>query len=111
MGSGVVEAGGKTVIGLHLKQSGMRWTVDHAKCHHRPALLSNPRPLGGILGATLRRLTCRPFLTCEFGARPGQFGQFFHLHTVLLFAMIKRFREYSFLLLRYHCERSQSGRG
>jgi hypothetical protein len=29
----------------------------------------------------------------------------------LLFAMIKKFREYSFLLLRYHCERSQSGRG
>jgi hypothetical protein len=25
--------------------------------------------------------------------------------------MIKKFREYSFLLLRYHCERSQSGRG
>ena len=34
-----------------------------------------------------------------------------HLRTALLFAMIKKFREYSFLLLRYHCERSQSGRG
>jgi hypothetical protein len=30
VGSGVVEAGCKTVIGLRLKQSGMRWTVDHA---------------------------------------------------------------------------------
>jgi hypothetical protein len=34
-----------------------------------------------------------------------------HLRVGLLFAMIKKFREYSFLLLRYHCERSQSGRG
>jgi hypothetical protein len=30
VGSGVVEAGCKTVIGLRLKQSGMRWTVAHA---------------------------------------------------------------------------------
>jgi hypothetical protein len=30
VGSGVVEAGCKTVIGLRLKQSGMRWTVKHA---------------------------------------------------------------------------------
>jgi hypothetical protein len=30
VGSGVVEAGCKIVIGLRLKQSGMRWTVDHA---------------------------------------------------------------------------------
>jgi len=30
VGSGVVEAGCKTVIGLRLKQSGMRWTVNHA---------------------------------------------------------------------------------
>jgi hypothetical protein len=30
VGSGVVEAGCKTVIGLRLKQSGMRWTVSHA---------------------------------------------------------------------------------
>jgi len=30
VGSGVVEAGCKTVIGLRLKQSGMRWTVEHA---------------------------------------------------------------------------------
>ena len=29
VGSGVVEAGCKTVIGLRLKQSGMRWTVNH----------------------------------------------------------------------------------
>ena len=30
VGSGVVEAGCKIVIGLRLKQSGMRWTVNHA---------------------------------------------------------------------------------
>jgi hypothetical protein len=30
VGSGVVEAGCKAVIGLRLKQSGMRWTVSHA---------------------------------------------------------------------------------
>jgi hypothetical protein len=30
VGSGVVEAGCKTVIGFRLKQSGMRWTVNHA---------------------------------------------------------------------------------
>ena len=34
-----------------------------------------------------------------------------HLRTAVLFGMIKKFREYSFLLLRYHCECSQSGRG
>lgn len=27
VGSGVVEAGCKTIVGLRLKQSGMRWTV------------------------------------------------------------------------------------
>ena len=30
VGSGVIEAGGKTVIGSRLKQSGMFWTVDNA---------------------------------------------------------------------------------
>ena len=39
VGSGVVEAGCKTVIGQRLKQSGMHWTVDGAdsiitlRCH------------------------------------------------------------------------------
>jgi hypothetical protein len=32
--------------------------------------LSAQRSLGGILGATLRRLTYGPFLTYEFGAHP-----------------------------------------
>src|SRR5260370_42640761 len=30
VGSGVVEAGCKIVVGLRPKQSGMRWTVNHA---------------------------------------------------------------------------------
>ena len=30
VGSGVVEAGCKIIMGLRLKQSGMRWTVNHA---------------------------------------------------------------------------------
>ena len=30
VGSGVVEAACKIVVGLRLKQSGMRWTVNHA---------------------------------------------------------------------------------
>jgi len=30
VGSGVVEAGCKTIVGQRLKQSRMRWTVDHA---------------------------------------------------------------------------------
>ena len=30
VGSGVIEAGCKTIIGLRLKQSGMRWTVKGA---------------------------------------------------------------------------------
>jgi hypothetical protein len=34
--------------------------------------LSAQRSLGGILGATLRRLTYGPFLTYEFGAHPVQ---------------------------------------
>lgn len=34
-----------------------------------------------------------------------------HLHTILLFAIMERFREYKLLLLRYHCDYSQSGRG
>jgi hypothetical protein len=32
VGSGVIEAGCKTVIGKRLKQSGMHWTVDSANC-------------------------------------------------------------------------------
>jgi hypothetical protein len=30
VGSGVVQAGCKTIIGQRLKQSGMHWTVNHA---------------------------------------------------------------------------------
>ena len=34
-----------------------------------------------------------------------------HLRISLLFAIMEKFREYSFLLPRYHCDHSQSGRG
>jgi hypothetical protein len=34
-----------------------------------------------------------------------------HLRTASLFGMMKKFREFRFLPPRYHCERSQSGRG
>jgi len=51
VGSGVIEAGCKTVIGSRLKQSGMRHArkrvLDRPRCqrHHRPALLPSQRPL------------------------------------------------------------------
>ncbi len=100
VGSGVVEAGCKTIIGQRLKQSGMRWTVDHAnaiialRCsqlsgrweefwEQRAALDSQPRqrnycpslfpaqwPLGRILGTTRRWLISGRFFTYKFGAHP-----------------------------------------
>jgi hypothetical protein len=50
------------------------------------------------------------------GVRPPQKWPKFaglapHLRAALVFGMIEKFREYSFLLPRYHCERSQSGQG
>jgi len=51
VGSGVIEAGCKTVIGSRLKQSGMRHArkrvLDRPRCqrHHRPALWPSQRPL------------------------------------------------------------------
>jgi hypothetical protein len=49
VGSGVIEAGCKTVLG-RLKQSGMFWTVRGAQCHYRPPLLSAEWPVRGLLG-------------------------------------------------------------
>jgi len=43
VGSGVIEAGCKTVLG-RLKRSGMFWTVRGAK-HHRPPVLSTQRQI------------------------------------------------------------------
>ena len=50
VGSGVIEAGCKTVIGSRLKQ--VRHVLDSARRqrHHRPALLSSQRPLRRLLG-------------------------------------------------------------
>ena len=45
VGSGVIEAGCKTVIGSRLKQSGMFWTVRGCQRHPGPALLPPQRPL------------------------------------------------------------------
>ena len=44
VGSGVVEAGCKAVIGQRLKLSGMHWTVAGARRHHHPALPAGQRP-------------------------------------------------------------------
>jgi hypothetical protein len=49
VGSGVIEAGCKTVIGSRLKQSGML-DGSGSQCHHCPALLPAQRPLRGLLG-------------------------------------------------------------
>ena len=50
VGSGVVEAGCKTLIGLRLKQSGMQWTVRGGQRYHRTPLLRTQWSLGRILG-------------------------------------------------------------
>jgi len=58
VGSGVIEAGCKTVVGHRLKQSGMFWTVNGAnailalRCSHL-----NQRALRGLLGGPSRQLT------------------------------------------------------
>jgi len=52
VGSGVVEAGCKTIIGRRLKQSGMHWTVRGAKRDPGPAMLGAQRSLGAVLGGT-----------------------------------------------------------
>ena len=51
VGSGVVEAGCKAVIGQRLKLSGMRWTVARRHRHRHPALPGSQRPLGTDLAA------------------------------------------------------------
>jgi ABC-type spermidine/putrescine transport system permease subunit II len=50
------------------------------------------------------------FLVAAFGCRAKEVEFTPHLHISSLFAIMEKFREYSFLLLRYHCECSQSGR-
>src|SRR5580765_1772493 len=56
VGSGVIEAACKTVIGSRLKQSGMFWDSRRGQCHHR----SSPHPtqwkIRGLLGS---RFNCR----------------------------------------------------
>ena len=57
VGSGVIEAGCKTVIGHRLQQSGMFWTGEGSQRYPRPPLLSPQRPLRGLLGAAPGRLS------------------------------------------------------
>lgn len=46
-GSGVIEAGCKTLIGARLKQSGMFWSVEGCERDHRAPLLPDQQPLRG----------------------------------------------------------------
>src|ERR1017187_2462371 len=69
--------------------------------HHQPTMASATGYGKGDISTLLGK---GHFYFALTRARP-------HLRTGLLFAMIRKFREYSFLLPRYHCERSQSGRG
>ncbi len=67
MGSDVVEAGCKTIMGHRLKQSGMHLTVRGANAIVVPTLLPTERPLGGILGGSLSWIALR---THKFVAHP-----------------------------------------
>jgi len=53
VGSGVIEAGCKTIIGQRLKRSGMHWTVRGANPIIALRCLPDEWPLGGILGGSL----------------------------------------------------------
>ena len=57
VGSGVVEASCKTIIGQRLKQAGMHWTVTRRRRHHRPPLQRGQQHLGepSATPSTLRR--------------------------------------------------------
>ena len=57
VGSGVVEAGCKTVVGSRLKRSGMFWTVAGANAILGPTLLLPQRTLRGLLGGSPCRLS------------------------------------------------------
>lgn len=52
VGSGVVEAGCKAVIGSRLKRSGMFWTLRRQR-YHRPPLLPPQWKVRGLLGGSL----------------------------------------------------------
>ena len=54
VGSGVVEAGCKTVIGRRLKMSGMFWTVRGANFPHCPPLQPHQRQIHRLLGVPCR---------------------------------------------------------
>jgi len=51
VGSGVIEAGCKPIIGSRCKQSGMFWTVRGANSILALRLLPIQRPLRGLLGS------------------------------------------------------------
>jgi len=72
VGSGVIEAGCKTVIGSRLKQSGMFWTVRGA--NSIIAMLSSQRPLRGLLGVAAGGLIPTSMSPAHFhGARPFRY--------------------------------------
>jgi len=51
VGSGVLEAGCRTLIGQRLKQSGMHWTVQGANSILALLMQHHEQPMGGLLGA------------------------------------------------------------
>ena len=78
VGSGVVKAGCKTVIGQRLKLSGMHWTTARRRRHHHPALPAGQQARRPDLARTTQpaasRLTSRTrqttLLTYKFVAHP-----------------------------------------
>jgi len=72
VGSGIIEAGCKSIAGVRLKQSGMFLGRTRSQCHHCSALLKGRAPpdvygAGGKTGE-LREVRCR-YISLRIGRR------------------------------------------